>query len=356
MLWPGEFVDTTLRVAEETNVPVAPTRAVLTGQEGQYVFVLKPDQTVEMRPVVTGQTIGQETVIQKGLQPGETVVTDGQLRLVNGAAVEVKQEAAGGDGAWKPKRSSGMPAGESTRVNISEIFIRRPIMTTLVMTAILLFGIVAYRELPVSDLPNVDFPTITVNAALPGADPDTMAAAVATPLERQFSTIAGLDSMTSVNTQGSTSVTLQFSLARNLDAAAQDVQAAIAMAQGQLPPDMPNPPSYRKANPADQPVLYLALSSPTLPLSEVNEYAETMLAQRISMVSGVAQVQVFGSQKYAVRIQLDPRELANRGIGLDEVVDAVRNGNVNLPTGVLWGKPSGVFGADHRAVDGGVRL
>jgi HAE1 family hydrophobic/amphiphilic exporter-1 len=222
-------------------------------------------------------------------------------------------------------------------VNISEIFIRRPIMTTLVMSAILLFGIVAYRELPVSDLPNVDFPTITVNAQLPGADPDTMAAAVATPLERQFSTIAGLDSMTSVNTQSFTSVTLQFSLARDLDAAAQDVQAAIAMAQGQLPPDMPNPPSYRKANPADQPVLFLALSSPTLPLSEVNEYAETLLAQRISMVSGVAQVQVFGSQKYAVRIQADPRELANRGIGIDEVAESIRNGNVNLPTGVLWG-------------------
>ena len=211
-------------------------------------------------------------------------------------------------------------------------------MTTLVMSAILLFGIVAYRELPVSDLPNVDFPTITVNAALPGADPDTMAAAVATPLERQFSTIAGVDSMTSVNTQGASSITLQFSLERSLDAAAQDVQAAIAMAQGQLPPDMPNPPSYRKANPADQPVLYLALSSPTLPLSEVNEYAETLLAQRISMVSGVAQVQVYGSQKYAVRIQLDPRELANRGIGLDEVVEAVQGGNVNLPTGVLWGQ------------------
>jgi HAE1 family hydrophobic/amphiphilic exporter-1 len=222
-------------------------------------------------------------------------------------------------------------------VNISEPFIRRPIMTTLLMASLLLFGIVAYRELPVSDLPNVDFPTITVSAVLPGADPDTMAAAVATSLERQFSTIAGLDSMTSVNTQGFTSVTLQFSLARDLDAAAQDVQAAIAMAQGQLPPDMPNPPSYRKANPADQPVLYLALSSSTLPLSEVNEYAETLLAQRISMVSGVAQVQVFGSQKYAVRIQVDPRELANRGIGIDEVAEAVRNGNVNLPTGVLWG-------------------
>ncbi|MEX2301913.1 MAG: efflux RND transporter permease subunit, partial [Bryobacterales bacterium] len=165
----------------------------------------------------------------------------------------------------------------------------------------------------------------------------TMAGAGATPLERQFSTIAGLDSMTSVNTQGSSSVTLQFTLSRNLDAAAQDVQAAIAMAQGQLPPDMPNPPSYRKANPADQPVLYLALSSSTLPLSEVNEYAETLLAQRISMVSGVAQVQVFGSQKYAVRVQVDPRELANRGIGIDEVVDSIRNGNVNLPTGVLWG-------------------
>ncbi|MFO0754562.1 MAG: efflux RND transporter permease subunit [Thermodesulfovibrionales bacterium] len=222
-------------------------------------------------------------------------------------------------------------------MSIAEFFIRRPVMTTLVMLAILLFGIVGYRYLPVSDLPNVDFPTILVSASLLGASPETMASAVATPLERQFSTIAGLDSMTSTNALGSTQITLQFTLERDIDAAAQDVQAMIAKAGRQLPQDMPSPPSYQKVNPADQPVLYLALSSSTLPLSAVNEYADTRIAQRISMVSGVAQVQVFGTQKYAVRAQLDPDALASRGIGIDEVADAVRKGNVNLPTGTLDG-------------------
>ncbi|MGH9493190.1 MAG: efflux RND transporter permease subunit, partial [Terriglobales bacterium] len=222
-------------------------------------------------------------------------------------------------------------------MNVAELFIRRPVMTTLVMAAILLFGAVAYRSLPVSDLPNVDFPTIQVSASLPGASPETMASAVATPLETQFSTNAGVDSMTSSSSLGATSITLQFSLDRNIDAAAQDVQAMIAKAARDLPRDMPAPPSYQKVNPADQPVLYMALSSPTLPLSQVDEYAETMLAQRISMISGVAQVQVFGSQKYAVRAQLDPSALASRGIGVDEVVGAIQRGNVNLPTGTLYG-------------------
>ena len=222
-------------------------------------------------------------------------------------------------------------------MNISEPFIKRPVMTTLVMTGLLLFGIQAYRLLPVSDLPNVDFPTILVNAVLPGASPETMASAVATPLERQFTTIAGLDSMTSTNQLGVSTITLQFDLSRSIDAAAQDVQAAIAQAQRQLPPEMPTPPSYQKVNPADQPILYLALTSPTLPLSAIDEYATTFIAQRISTVSGVAQVQVFGSQKYAVRIQADPRALAARGIGIDELSNAVRANNVNLPTGTLWG-------------------
>jgi HAE1 family hydrophobic/amphiphilic exporter-1 len=223
-------------------------------------------------------------------------------------------------------------------VNIAELFIRRPIATTLVMAAILIAGIAGYRVLPVSDLPNVDFPTILVSASLPGANPDTMASSVATPLEKQFSTIAGLDSMSSVNALGLTAITLQFSLSRDIDAAAQDVQAAIAKAASQLPPGMPTPPSYQKVNPADQPILYLALNSPTLPLSQVDEYAETLIAQRVSMVSGVAQVAVFGSQKYAVRVQLDPDALANRGIGIDEISAAVQAGNVNLPTGTLYGK------------------
>jgi HAE1 family hydrophobic/amphiphilic exporter-1 len=222
-------------------------------------------------------------------------------------------------------------------VSIAETFIRRPVATTLVMAAILLFGIAGYRLLPVSDLPNVDFPTILVTASLPGANPDTMASAVATPLERQFSTIAGIDSMSSVNAQGLTGITLQFNLTRDIDAAAQDVQAAIAKSASQLPPGMPTPPSYQKVNPADAPILFLALSSPTLPLSQINEYADTLIGQRISMVSGVAQVAVFGSQKYAVRIQLDPDALANRGIGIDEVSAAVQKANVNLPTGTLYG-------------------
>jgi HAE1 family hydrophobic/amphiphilic exporter-1 len=205
------------------------------------------------------------------------------------------------------------------------------------MLAILLFGIIGYRELPVSNLPNVDFPTILVTTNLPGANPDTMASAVATPLERQFSTIAGLDSMTSTNALGVSQITLQFTLSRDMDAASQDVQAAIARAAKLLPPNMPTPPYYQKVNPADQPILYYSLSSPTLPLYTVDEYAETMLAQRISMVSGVAQVQVFGAQKYAVRVQVDPQSLATRQIGIDEVATAVINANVNLPTGTLWG-------------------
>jgi HAE1 family hydrophobic/amphiphilic exporter-1 len=222
-------------------------------------------------------------------------------------------------------------------MNIAALFIKRPVMTTLVMLAIVLFGIMAYRQLPVSDLPNVDFPTIQVSASLPGASPETMASAVATPLERQFSTIAGLDSMTSASYLGSTSVTLQFNLSRNIDAAAQDVASAIAAAGRQLPPNMPAPPSYNKSNPADQPVFFLALTSDTMPLYQLDEYGETMMAQRISMVPGVAQVQVYGAQKYAVRIQLDPRQLASRGIGIDEVLNAVKNSNVNLPTGVMNG-------------------
>lgn len=210
-------------------------------------------------------------------------------------------------------------------------------MTTLVMMSILLFGLVAYRALPVSELPNVDFPTIRVSANLPGASPETMASAVATPLERQFSTIAGLDSMTSTNGLGISLITLQFSLDRNIDAAAQDVQTAIATSASQLPQNMPTPPTFRKVNPADQPILYIALSSSTLPLSTVDEFAETLLAQRISMISGVAEVQVYGSQKYAVRARLDPKALAARSIGIDEVASAIQSGNVNLPTGTLWG-------------------
>jgi HAE1 family hydrophobic/amphiphilic exporter-1 len=219
---------------------------------------------------------------------------------------------------------------------MTALFIRRPVMTALVMIGILFFGTVAYRRLPVSDLPTVDFPTISVNANLPGASPETMAAAVATPLEKQFSTIAGIDNMTSSSQLGSTNITIQFSLDRDIDAAAADVQAAISQTLRSLPLGI-LPPSYRKVNPADSPILYFALTSKTMPLSDLDEYGETYLAQRISMVPGIAQVQVYGAQKYAVRVQLDPTSLANRGIGIDEVATAIGQQNVSLPTGTLWG-------------------
>ena len=223
-------------------------------------------------------------------------------------------------------------------MHISRIFIERPVMTALVTLAILMFGIVAFRSLPVAALPTVDYPTIQVNAALPGANPETMASSVATPLERQFSTIAGVQSMSSQNSQGTTTISVQFTLARNIDAAAQDIQAAIAKAEGLLPSNMPHPPSYQKTNPADRPVLYLSLTSDTLPLYTVDEYAETLLAQRISMASGVSSVEVYGAQKYAVRVQVNPDELAARGIGFDEVMQAIQRSNVNLPTGRLYGE------------------
>ena len=219
---------------------------------------------------------------------------------------------------------------------MTALFIRLPVMTALVMIGILFFGTVAYRRLPVSDLPTVDFPTISVGANLPGASPETMAAAVATPLEKQFSTIAGIDNMTSSSQLGSTNITIQFSLDRDIDAAAADVQAAISQTLRSLPLGI-LPPSYRKVNPADSPILYFALTSKTMPLSDLDEYGETYLAQRISMVPGIAQVQVYGAQKYAVRVQLDPTSLANRGIGIDEVATAIGQQNVSLPTGTLWG-------------------
>jgi len=220
---------------------------------------------------------------------------------------------------------------------VSPLFIRRPITTTLLMVGIVLFGLISYHALPVSDLPAVDYPTINVNASLPGANPETMASSVATPLERQFSGIAGIDSINSTNSQGSTSITLQFNLSRNIDAAAQDVQTAISASLPQLPPGMPSPPSLRKVNPADSPILFMSLNSPVLPLAAVDEYAETLVAQRISIVDGVAQVQVYGAQKFAVRAQMDPESMADRGVAVDDVTNAIRTGNPNTPVGTLYG-------------------
>src|SRR4051812_2151761 len=222
-------------------------------------------------------------------------------------------------------------------MNLSRGFIERPVMTALITFDILMFGTIAFRALPVAALPSVDYPTISVSAFVPGASPETMASSVATPLEREFSTIAGIASMNSVNALSSTNITLQFSLDRKIDAAAQDVQAAISRAGGRLPTSMPRPPSYQKVNPAEQPILYLSLDSETLPMSTVNEYADTMLAQRISMIDGVSRVMIYGAQKYAVRVQVDPDQLAAHNIGIDEVRAAVASSNTNLPTGRLDG-------------------
>jgi HAE1 family hydrophobic/amphiphilic exporter-1 len=222
-------------------------------------------------------------------------------------------------------------------MNISAPFITRPVMTILVMAALVLFGLLGYFSMPVSDLPNVDFPTIQVTANLSGASPETMASAVAQPLENSFATIPGITSMTSSSSLGQTQITMQFDLDRSIDGAAQDVQASISQTQKKLPQDMQNPPSYKKVNPADNPIMYLTLSSDVLPMSEVDEYAENMLAQQLSMLSGVAQVDIYGSQKFAVRIQVDPDKLASHQLSFDQVVNAVQNNNVNLPTGMIDG-------------------
>ncbi len=223
-------------------------------------------------------------------------------------------------------------------MNPSAVFIKRPVTTTLLMLGVLVFGAMAYLQLPVADLPSVDFPTIRVSASLPGASPETVASTVAQPLEKQFTTISGLMSINSTSTLGGTDITLQFDLTRNIDAAAQDVQSMIGRASRQLPPQMPSPPSYQKVNPADQSIFFIVLRSATLPLSTLDELAQTNIAQKISGVNGVAQVNVFGSQKYAVRIDADPRELAARSIGIDEVAAAVQNANSNLPTGTIYGE------------------
>ena len=222
-------------------------------------------------------------------------------------------------------------------MNISAPFIHRPVMTTVIMAALLVFGMFAYTALPVSELPSVDFPTIDVSASLPGANPENMASSVATPLERQFSTIAGVTSMNSTNTTGRTNITLQFDLSRNIDAAAQDVQTAISQSIRQLPLNMPTPPTLRKVNPADYGIIYLALTGKSIPLTKLDEYAETRVAEELSQINGVAQVLVFGSYQYAARIYINPYALSARNLSLDTVSSAIQSNNTNLPSGTLYG-------------------
>lgn len=223
-------------------------------------------------------------------------------------------------------------------MNVTELFVRRPVMTTTIMVAMVFFGVIAYRNLPVSALPQVDFPTISVSASLPGADPETMASSVATPLEKQFSSIDGLRTMNSTSSQSRTTINLQFDLSRKIDAAAMDVQAAITRASGLLPPNMPSPPSFSKVNPAERPIYYMVLHSDAMPLYKVNDYAETYVSNAISMVPGVAQVLNYSQQKFTVRVYINPDLLAAKQIGINEVKNAIMSQNVNLPLGTLDGK------------------
>lgn len=221
-------------------------------------------------------------------------------------------------------------------MNFSEPYIRRPIMTILIMVAILFAGILAFKRLPVSNLPNVDYPVIEITVNYPGASPETMANNVATPLEKEFMTIPGIDSVTSSNLLGQTDIILQFEVSKSMDSAAQDVEAAISRAKMKLPPELPNDPIYRKVNPSDTPIIYIALTSDTVPLADLYTYANTFIGQQISMLDGVAQVMTYGSP-YAIRVQVNPDKLANLGITLTDVAGAINNANPYMPTGELNG-------------------
>ena len=320
-LWPGQFVSVSVQLYVQKDALAIPAVAVLTGQQGSSVFVVDSAQTVAPRTVKVARTAGDIAVIESGLQAGERVVTDGQLAWCPAPMSRSRLSRCAVRRKRREHRRTLHPAPRHDDAG----FGRRPDFRDHRLPAFA-------GERPA----HRGLSHLSVSASLPGASPETMASAVATPLEKQFSTIPGLDVMTSSSGLGSTSITLQFTLSRNIDAAAADVQAAISQTLRQLPQGM-LPPSYRKVDPSSSPIVYYALTSATMPLSTLDHYGQTFIGQRLSTVDGVAQVQVYGSQKYAVRIQLDPQKLQARKIGIDEVVDAINTGNVNLPTGILWG-------------------
>ena len=322
-LWPGTLVTTKLKLRDEEAVTV-PSAAVQVSQAGSFVFVVK-DNKVAIRLVKIARVVGDETALASGVEDGETVVTDGFLQLTDGARVNIRQSRA-----------------RSLSMGISEACIRRPVMTTLETVALIVFGIFGYRLLSVAALPAVDFPTIQITATLPGASPETMAASVAGPIERQMSTIAGITSMKSTSALGTTTIIIQFDLNRNIDGAALDVQTALTVAQRRLPVEMTTPPFFRKVNPGDFPILFISLISSTLPLSKVDDYAQLILGQQISQLPGVAQVLVFGSQKFAIRVQVDPVAAAQRNISLDDIRNVIAKANSNTPVGTLVGREQNV--------------
>ena len=350
-LWPNQFVNVRLLLETHKNSITIPSVAVQSGPQGSYVFTVKPDKTVAVSPVTVSFTQNNVASIASGVAAGDVVVVDGQDKLQAGSKVDPHAGGGGQTGTRslrlrKPSLSQ-LPPGSA--MSPSRLFILRPVATTLLMVGLLLVGLVAYTQLPVSALPEVDYPTIQVVTFYPGADPDVMASSVTAPLERQFGQVPGLSQMTSTSSLGSSIITLQFNLNENIDVEEQQVQAAINAATTYLPRDLPNPPIYSKVNPADSPILTLALTSDTLPLSKVEDLADTALAQKISQLPGVGLVSISGGQKPAVRIQANPTALASYGLSLEDIRTALAAANVNQAKGVLDGpRQSFTIGANDQ--------
>jgi HAE1 family hydrophobic/amphiphilic exporter-1 len=312
-LWPGQYVNARVLVRTDKNVLTIPSSAVQLGPNGPFTYVIQSDSTVQARPlsVATGYQRCDDRHQRPGLERA-----GGHEQPISSAGRRPCTSHRAGHAAGRAYRRKDV-------MSISEPFVRRPIATSLLMGGIFLIGLVVYPLLPVAPLPQVDFPTILVSASLPGASPETMASSVATPLEYQFAEISGLTQMTSTNVLGSTQITLQFDLNRNIDAAAQDVQTGIDAAGGQLPKNLPTPPTYRKVNPADSPILILSVHSDAIPVTSVDDYAENILAQQISQIPGIAQVAIGGQQKPAVRVQIDPTKLAALGLQMEDVANVI---------------------------------
>ncbi len=343
-LWPNQFVKTRLRLECSKGALVVPAAAVQRGPQGTFVYVVGEDGKAAVKPIQIDTIEGATALLTGGVETGDRVVTEGQNQLRPGARVSVRQPGnrearrprgcRGRGGPWWRRQARGI---EATEMNVSEPFIRRPIGTSLLMVGVLIAGAVGYRQLPVAALPQVDYPTIAVTTLLPGASAETMVSAVTTPLERQLGQIPSLAQLTSVSSAATSLITLQFTLDRDIDAAEQDVQAAINAASNLLPRTLPTPPTYSKSNPADVPVIALGVSSDTAPLERVDDYADSILAQKISQVSGVGLVTLNGGQRPAVRVQVDPVALAGRGLSLEDVRAVLVAANVNQPKGNLDG-------------------
>ena len=339
-LWPGAYVTVDIVLRTLRDAIVIPQAAIVTGQRGRSVFVVDAEDKVQARPVELVHPVGPEAVVT-GLRAGERIVVDGRENVRAGSKVVERGARAAGAGrrrqCSRSRRCASVGCGRSDAMNLSELFIRRPVMTVLLNVAIIVAGLIAYNRIPVAALPSYNTPVINVSASLPGASPESMASSVALPLEKQFQTIPGLNLISSTSTLGSTSVTLEFAEDRDIDEAAVDVQAALLRAQRSLPIEMTSPPSYRKVNPADAPILFLALTSPSMSPSDLNDYAEHLIQPALSTLEGIAQVNVNGSKRFAVRIQVDPQALAARNISLDELSAALRSANANTPVGTLEG-------------------